>query len=125
MAGTGRALEASGWKWHISPFFIAAIAETESSLGKAACSGNPYNAFGLASCGTWNGVPPPHFRSWAHAYDFEARYLTGHTWVTTGWPHARTTYDFHGYARCSSCWGATNESHMRARFGVSGSVVYN
>lgn len=124
MAGTGRALEASGWKWGISPFFIAAIAESESSLGARACSGNRYNAFGLASCGTWNGVPPPTFRSWAHAYDFEARFLTGHTWVTSGWPHAQTTYDFHGYAACSSCWGAAAERHMRNRFGVSNRVRY-
>lgn len=122
MAGTGRSLEASGWKWGRSPFFIAAIAESESSLGAAACSNDRFNAFGLSSC--HSGWAVPQFRSWAHVYDFMGRYLTGHTSITHGWPHARTTYDFSGYAACSSCWGASTERHMRKRFGVGNSVLY-
>lgn len=117
MAGTGRSLEASGWKWHISPYFIAAIAESESSLGFASCHGNPFNAFGLSSCTT--GWAVPYFHSWAHAYDFMGKFLSSR------WPTARTTYDFHGYAACSSCWGSSTERHMRHRFGVSGYVRYH
>ncbi len=65
MAGTGFALERAAHKWKVSPFFIAAIAATESSLGKKACRNNRYNAFGLASCGySWR---VPNFRSWADA----------------------------------------------------------
>lgn len=122
MAGTGRALEASGWKWHRSPYFIAAIAETESSLGAAACRKDghrTYNAFGLASCG--RGWYVPDFVSWAHAYDFVAHYLA------TMWPHARTTYDYvrPKYAACPECWGWKTASHMRNRFGVGSSVLYH
>lgn len=123
MAGTGRALEAAGWKWHVSPYFIAAIAETESSLGAAACYRNRYNAYGLSSCTT--GWRVPVFVSWAHSYDFMARFLTGHTAVTRGWPRARSTYDYHGYARCSSCWGSKTAQHMRSRFGVPNYTGYH
>lgn len=124
MAGTGRELEAAGRRWHIHPAFIAAIAWAESTAGHQACSSNRYNAFGLASCGTWNGKPPPRFASWAEVYDFMARYLRGHTWVTSGWPSARTTYDFHGYAACSDCWGRKTAVFMRSKFGLGNSVWY-
>lgn len=116
MANTGFALEAAGHRHHVSPFFIAAIAGTESSFGAAACTGNPRNAFGLASCGT--GWRVPYFPSWAAAYEFMGAFLTSR------WPRARTTYDFHGYAACSSCWGAKTAEHMRARFGVGPTVTY-
>lgn len=120
MAGTGRELEAAGRRYHIHPAFIAAIAGTESSFGAAMC-GN-YNAYGLANCrGIW-GVPT--FRSWGDSYMFMAAFLTGHTSVSSGWPKARTTYDYNGYAACSSCWGAKTEMYMRTRFGVSSSVRY-
>jgi hypothetical protein len=116
MANTGRELEAAGWKHHVHPAFIAAIAGTESSFGAAACRGAPYNAFGLASCGSsWH---VPWFPTWASAYTFMARFLTSR------WPHARTAYDYYGYAACSSCWGAKTASWMRSRFGYSSSVVY-
>jgi len=115
MAGSERALEAAGRHWHVSPYFIAGIAGTESSFGAAACSGNPYNAYGLSSCTT--GWSVPYFKSWAESYEFMGRFLKSR------WPNARTPYDFHGYAACSSCWGASTARHM-ARFGVSPSVVY-
>ena len=114
MRGTGRALEASGWKWHVSPMFIAAIAATESSLGRAACW-DRYNAFGLGSChGSW----VPRFRSWAHVYDFQARFLAQH------WPAARTTWDVRGYAACDSCWSRKTAWWMSRLFGVSADVRY-
>lgn len=116
MRGTGRQLEASGWKWRVSPYFIAAIAGTESSFGRAACRGNPRNAFGLASCG--DGWHVPWFASWAHAYDFMGRFLA------LRWPHARTAYDYRGYAACAPCWGAKTAGWMRSRFGVGPSVRY-
>lgn len=114
MAGSERELEAAGRRHGVSPFFIAAIAATESSLYEAGC-GN-YNAWGLANCsGIWD---VPYFRSWADAYEFMARFLASR------WPHARTPYDYRGYARCSSCWGAKTASHMRRLFGVEASTRY-
>lgn len=116
MSGTGRELEAAGWQHHVHPVFIAAIAGTESSFAAAACRGNPRNAFGLSSCGS--GWSVPWFRSWAHAYTFMAQFLTGR------WPSARTPWDYHGYAACSSCWGTKTAWWMRARFGTGPSVRY-
>jgi hypothetical protein len=116
MANTGRELEAAGHKHHVHPALIAAIAGTESSFGAAACSGNPRNAFGLSSCG--RGWHVPYFQTWAQAYTFMARFLSQR------WPHARTAYDYAGYAACSSCWGAKTASWMRSRFGVGPSVTY-
>ena len=114
MAGTGRDLFAAARKFRISPFFIAAIAGTESSFGAASCRGNPYNAFGLASCGSsWN---VPYFPTWKHAYLFMGKFLTDR------WPSASTTYHYYGYAACSSCWGAKTAMHMRSRFGVDNGV---
>lgn len=119
MQGTERALEAAGRRWHISPAFIAAIAGTESSFGAAACRDKDdnltFNAYGLASCGTsWH---VPSFATWAASYQFMGRFLTSR------WPHARTTYDYHGYAACASCWGRKTAEHMR-RFGAGPTVVY-
>jgi len=114
MAGTGRDLEAAGRRHHVSPYFIAAIAATESSLGAAMCG--HYNAWGLGNCtGIWN---VPAFGSWAEAYDFMGRFLHER------WPNARTPYDYHGYAACSSCWGSKTASHMARLFGVTASVSY-
>jgi hypothetical protein len=110
MAHTGYHLEAAGWRYRISPFLIASIAGTESSFGAAACRSNRFNAFGLSSCGS--GWSVPDFRSWRHVYLFMAKFLTDR------WPHARTSYDYHGYAACSSCWGAHTAWFMRHRFGV-------
>lgn len=122
MSGSEGALLAAGRRYGVSPYFIAGIAGTESSFGAAACSNNRFNAFGLSSCGS--GWSVPYFNSWSEAYDFMARFLTGRTSVTRGWPHARTTYDFHGYAACSSCWGAKTAQHMAGRFGVGNSVRF-
>lgn len=122
MSGSEGPLEAAGRRWRISPYFIAAIAGTESSFGAASCRGNPYNAFGLSSCGS--GWRVPYFRSWGEAYQFMGAFLTGNTSVTSGWPNARTTYDYHGYAACSACWGRKTAEHMRARFGVGNEVRY-
>lgn len=115
MASTGFALEAAGWKWKVSPFFVAGIAATESSLGVAACPGT-LNYWGLASCG--NGWNVPRFKTLAEAYMFVAHFLKSR------WPNARTTYDYHGYAACSSCWGASTASHMLRLFGVGNYTRY-
>jgi hypothetical protein len=117
MAGSEGALEAAGRRYRISPFFIAAIAGTESSFGEAACSGNPRNGFGLSSCNT--GWHVPYFPTWASAYDFMGRFLTER------WPSARTTYDYSGYAANSQAWGAKCAYWMRERFGVGPEVRYS
>ena len=122
MSGSEGALLAAGLRYGISPYFIAGIAGTESSFGAAACRNNRYNAFGLSSCGS--GWYVPNFQSWGEAYDFMARFLTGRTSVTRGWPNANTTYDYSGYAACSSCWGRKTAEHMSNRFGVSSSVRF-
>ena len=116
MDGSAGPLEAIARKWGVSPYFIAAIAGTESSFGAAACSGNPFNAYGLSSCTT--GWSVPYFKSWAESYEFMGRFLTSR------WPSARTTYDFHGYAASSSSWGAKCAFWMRVKFGVGNTVSY-
>lgn len=116
MAGSERELEAAGRHWHISPFFIAAIAGTESSFGAAGCSGNPRNAYGLSSCTT--GWSVPYFPTWASSYEFMGRFLTSR------WPNATTAYSYSGYAACSSCWGAKTAYWMKSKFGVGPSVAY-
>ncbi len=87
MQGTGRSLEAAGWKWRVHPAFMAGVAGIESAWGRRVCE--RFNAWGLGSCGrAWH---PPSFRSWAHAYDYYARFLMSR------WPSARSPYDYHGY----------------------------
>lgn len=116
MAGTARELERAGRRHHVHPAFIAAIAGTESSFGAAGCSGNPRNAFGLSSCTT--GWAVPYFPTWQSAYEFMGEFLSSR------WPHARTPYDYHGYAACSACWGAKTAYWMETRFGVPPVVHY-
>jgi len=116
MANTGYALEAAGFRYHISPYLIAGIAGTESSFGAASCRGNPYNAFGLSSCTT--GWHVPYFPTWASAYTFMAKFLTGR------WPNASNAWSYRGYAACSDCWAARVAYHIRARFGVTSAVRY-
>jgi hypothetical protein len=116
MGGTGKDLFLAARKFRISPFFIAAIAGTESSFGAASCSGNPYNAFGLASCGSSWRVP--YFPTWKSAYLFMGEFLTSR------WPSATTTMHYYGYAACSSCWGAKTAMHMQQRFGVDNGVRF-
>lgn len=114
MAGTGAELERAGREFGIHPAFIAAIAGTESSFGEAMC-GN-YNAYGLANCsGIWS---VPAFRSWGDSYRFMGEYLSSR------WPSATTTYDYHRYAACSACWGRKNAMFMRTRFGVGHRTRY-
>ena len=115
MAHTGRELEAAGWKWKVHPAFIAGIAGTESSFGRLGCRGNPRNSFGLSSCNS--GWRVPYFPTWAAAYDFMGRFLASR------WPSARSPYDYHGYAACSSCWGRATSLHM-SRFGLGTNVRY-
>jgi hypothetical protein len=116
MAGSERDLERAGRRWHVSPYFIAGIAATESTLGQAACANNRFNAFGLANCdGRWS-VPP--FRSWGEAYDFMGRFLKSR------WPSARTPWDYSGYAACTACWGNSTAGHMRSLFGVPPVTTY-
>ena len=116
MDGSAGPLEAISRKWGISPYFIAGIAGTESSFGAASCSGNPYNAYGLSSCGS--GWSVPYFNSWAESYEFMGRFLTSR------WPSARTTYDYHGYAANSDSWGHKCAFWMRVKFGVDNLVAY-
>lgn len=116
MSGTGRYLERWGRIYHVSPYFMAAAAATESSLGEAACSNNRYNVWGLASCnGSWY---VPAFATWNEAIRFYARFLSSR------WPGHSTPYSFVGYADCSACWGAHTSSWMSRLFGVSNSTRY-
>lgn len=116
MAHTGRALEAAGWKWHVSPFMVAGIAAKESSLGVHACRSNPKNAFGLSSCGS--GWYVPYFRTWAQAYDFVAHF------IHTRWPDARTPWDLHRYAADTESWATSVAFHMRRLFSAQPDARY-
>lgn len=116
MAGSGRALERAAWRYRISPFFIVAVAATESSIGRAACSNNRFNVWGLANCsGIWH---VPAFRSWGEAYTFYARFLAER------WPDATTCHHYYGYAKCSACWGRKTAAWMSSLFGVGPAVRY-
>lgn len=116
MAGTGEILERYGRRYGVSPFFMAATAATESSLGAAACSNNRYNVWGLASCtGSWY-VPP--FGSWDEAIAFYAKFLAGR------WPGHSTPYSFTGYAACSPCWGRKVSEWMHTLFRVPAVTRY-
>jgi len=116
MAGTGAILERWGRRYGISPFFMAATAATESSLGAAACSNNRYNVWGLASCtGSWY---VPAFASWDEAIAFYARYLT------RTWSSHSTPYSFRGYAECDACWGRSVSELMSSLFGVPAVTTY-
>lgn len=119
LSGQGWAIEAAGRRWGVSPYLMFATSITESSGGLAACYPNFRNIWGLASCGTWNGTPPPQWATWREAFDWYARFLTGRTSVTGGWPNARTAYDYHGYARDSHEWGRVTTGHMEWLFGES------
>ena len=116
MTGTGEILVRYGRRYHVSPYFMAAAAATESSLGAAACSNNRFNVWGLASCsGSWY---VPAFRSWDEAIAFYARFLSGR------WPGHSTPYSFRGYAACSECWGRKVSEWMNRLFGVSAVTRY-
>jgi hypothetical protein len=116
MAGTGRQLEASGWKWHVNPAFMAAAAGLESAWGRLACAGNPWNLWGLGSCDRYWRVP--HFATAAAAYDYYARFIRSH------WTRARTPYDLAGYCECGSqSWGSRVAYNMD-RLGFPAVVSY-
>jgi hypothetical protein len=116
MSGSGADLERIARRHNVSPYFVVAVAATESSIGIAACSSNRYNAWGLSSCGS--GWYVPQFRSWSEAYDFFARY------VNRQWPGHSTPWSFRDYADCSDCWARKVSYWMRELFGVPARTVY-
>ena len=104
-------LEAEGWRWNINPFFVAAIAGTESSFGAAACGGN---AWGLGNCGM-------SFTSFADGIGYATKLLRTsylddglRTLERVGWR----------YAACGSCWAERTGFFMRSRFGSSLTLTY-
>lgn len=110
MRGLGWILEAEGYRYGVSPYFMAAAAATESSLGRAGCSNNPRNVWGLASC--TNSWPVPYFGTWREAIRFYARFLHDR------WPNATSPFHYYGYAECSDCWGRKTAYWMGRLFGV-------
>jgi membrane-bound lytic murein transglycosylase B len=116
LAGSARDLEEISRRYHVSPYFIVAVAATESSIGTAACSSNRRNVWGLSSCGSGWYVPP--FASWRAAYEFFAAY------VNRQWPGHSTPYSFRGYAACSDCWARKVSSWMASLFGVPAVTRY-
>jgi hypothetical protein len=95
---------------------MAAVAATESSLGRAACANNRYNVWGLASCNqSWY---VPSFANWKQAIRFYARFLASR------WPGHSTPYSFRGYAACSECWARKVSYWMRELFGVPAETRY-
>jgi hypothetical protein len=126
MAGTGAILERWGRRYGISPYFMAAAAATESSLGAAACSNNRFNVWGLSSCGSgwhvpdWDGPKGevPDSVGWPQAIAFYARFLADR------WPGHSTPYSFTGYAACSPCWGRKVSEWMHSLFGVAAVTRY-
>ena len=116
MAGTGAILERWGRHYRVSPFFMAATAATESSLGDAACGAGGYNAWGLGNCGSAWTVPS--FGSWEEAIAYYARFLAH------GWPGHSTPYSFTGYAACDACWGRKVSEWMHTLFGVPAVTRY-
>lgn len=116
MAGTGILLERHGRRHGVSPYFMVAVAATESSIGVAACRNNRRNVWGLASC--VNSWPVPYFETWDEAIAFYARFLASR------WPGHSTPYSFRGYAACSECWARKVSYWMGALFGVPARTVY-
>jgi len=116
MEGTGASLERHGRRHGVSPYFMAATAATESSLGEAACGAGGYNAWGLGNCGSAWTVPS--FGSWDEAIAYYARFLAD------GWPGHSTPYSFRGYAACDDCWGRKVSEWMSRLFGVHARTAY-
>lgn len=116
MAGTGIFLERYGREYGVSPFFIAAVAWTESSLGDAACGPGGFNAWGLGNCGTaWT---PEAYSSWAEAIASYARFLSSR------WPGHSSPWSFRGYAKCDDCWARATAEHMIALGAPSTRTAY-
>lgn len=116
LAGTARDLEEVARHYHVSPYFIVAVAATESSIGEAACSSNRKNIWGLSSCG--GGWYVPKFASWREAYEFFAAY------VNRQFPGHSTPYSFADYAKCSACWARKVSEWMSSLFGVPAVTRY-
>jgi hypothetical protein len=114
MEGTGHVLESYGRRYGVSPYFIVAVAATESSIGRAAC--DTYNAWGLGNCGSAWSVPS--FSSWSEAIAYYARFLA------RGWPGHSTPYSFSGYAACDECWARKVSEWMSSLFGVPAITRY-
>lgn len=110
MAGQAEVLIRLGKRYHVNPYFVIAVAATESSIGEAACGPGGYNAWGLGNCGSAWSVPA--FSSWADAYDYYMRFLNRQ------WPGHSTPWSFSGYAACDACW-ARKVSEWMGRFGVA------
>lgn len=110
LAGYGFDFEAAGWRYNVNPFFVAAIAGTESSFGAAACGGN---AWGIASCGMT--FPTFHEGLWYTTKLLREHYLGKGllTLVAVGTK----------YAACGTCWAASTERHMR-RFSAAPPLTY-
>lgn len=115
MAGTGVYLEKYGRLYHVSPYFMAAVAATESSLGAAGCGSGGYNAWGLGNCGSAWSVPS--FGSWNEAIAYYAKFLTR-------WSGHTSPYSFSGYAACDACWARKVSSYMSSLFGVPARTAY-
>jgi hypothetical protein len=116
MAGTGAYLEKHGRRYGVSPYFMAAVAATESSLGEAACGPGGFNAWGLGNCGSAWSVPS--FSSWDDAYAYYARFLAN------GWKGHSSPYSFRGYAACDECWARKVSEWMGRLFGVPAITKY-
>lgn len=116
MEGAGAILERHGRRYGVSPYFIVAAAATESSIGRAACSNNRFNVWGLSSCGS--GWYVPAFRSWDEAVAFYARFLSSR------WAGHSSPYSFRGYAACDECWGRKVSEWMHSLFGVPAVTRY-
>lgn len=116
MAGTGALLERYGRMHGVSPYFMAAVAAKESTLGRAMCL--DYNAWGLSACGrAWT---PPSFDSWEESIAYFARYLE-ERW---GRNHS-SPYSF-GSTYCPGCgsWPGDVSGFMSSLFGVGSSTRY-
>ena len=105
------ALEREGWRYNVSPYFLAAIAGKESTFGKAACGGN---AWGIASC----GMTFPTFADGAH---YTARLLR-QNYIDDG----LTTIPEIGYRYCvpPHSWIRDVTAIMRQYFGAAPVVTY-
>jgi Mannosyl-glycoprotein endo-beta-N-acetylglucosaminidase len=116
MAGSGAELVRIARSYHVSPYFIIAVAATESSIGRAACGYAGRNVWGLGNCGSAWSVPS--FATWADAYDYYARFLNRQ------WPGHSSPYSFRGYAACDDCWARKVSSWMSSLFGVEARTTY-
>lgn len=104
MRGTGFALVTEGKRFDVNPAFIAAAAGKESSYGAAMCE--PFNAWGLGSCGrAWR---PPRFGSWRESIRFFARWYRSRYAGDDMWAAGRSYCP-----PCGDSWGEGVAYRMR------------